>query len=193
MTVDSTEPRLVRIGKIVGCHGIRGEVKLHPHSPEAEWMDVLERVTLRIPGKTPGSVEEKRLDIDDARRHAPHVLVSFDGIETRNQAETLVGAEVYADSSDLEDPGEGEYWADDLIGLTVLDAETGRPRGVVKDLLSSAGGGFLEIKLENEVETIIIPFSDHFFPTVDLAARTVTMKLAGDLLSKPVTLEKLEE
>jgi 16S rRNA processing protein RimM len=182
----------VRIGKIVGCHGIRGELKVRPASDDSDWADSLKAVFLRKKGDD----AEKHLTICGMRRHGPHVLLTFEGFAERTLAEPLLGSDLFADIADLPEPAEEEYWADDLIGLTVVDAETGRKRGVVKDLLSSSGSEFLEIKLEEARETVVIPFIHRFFPDVNLETRTITIDLLNDFLSlasEPVTPDRLEQ
>lgn len=181
----------VRIGKIVGCHGIRGDLKLRPAS-EAEWVGTLREIILQI-GK---NRTEQPYRIQKAWKHGNLVLVHLEGVDTRNAAELLIDATVLASRNDLPEPDEGEYWADQLIGLRVVDAQTGRPRGTVKDLLSSSGQDYLEIQLEDSTETAIIPFQNHFFPEVDLPNGQITVDLLGDFLAisnEPVTLEHLEE
>jgi 16S rRNA processing protein RimM len=182
----------VRIGKIVGCHGIRGELKVRPASEDSAWADSLKAVLL----KKKGEATEKHLNIRSMRRHGPHVLLTLEGFADRTLAEPLLGSDLFANVADLPEPEEDEYWADDLIGLAVVDAETGRKRGVVKDLLSSSGSEFLEIKLEDAHETVVIPFIHRFFPDVDLNAKTITIDLLNEFLSlsnEPVTPDRLEQ
>ncbi|HEY9686845.1 MAG TPA: ribosome maturation factor RimM [Coleofasciculaceae cyanobacterium] len=182
----------VRIGTIVGCHGIRGELKVRPASEDSGWAESLKAVLL----KKKGDATEKHLNISAMRRHGPHVLLTFEGFADRTLAEPLLGSELFADVADLPEPEEDEFWADDLIGLDVVDAETGRKRGIVKDLLSSSGSEFLEIKLEESRETVVIPFIHRFFPDIDLEAKTITIDLLNEFLSlasEPVTPDRLEQ
>ncbi len=190
--VMTTNQRL-RIGKIVGCHGLRGDLKVLPSSHKAEWSDELEEVFLEMPPKTdkkkPGQQEPKKpppdtqiLRIESVRWQGSCVLVRFEGYPDRTAAEPLIGATLYADSDTLPEAEEDEYWVDDLIGLSVIDARTNQKTGVVVDLLSSTGSEFLEIRLDNAADTIVIPFLNHFFPTVDLAAKTVLLNLPDGFL-----------
>lgn len=183
----------VRIGKIVGCHGIRGHLKVRPASDNADWADTVRQLWLRGGKK---QAEEVAVQVAEAKPHGPQILLRLQEYPDRTAAEALIGAEVYALRSDLPVPEEGEYWADDLIGLTVVDAETGRARGMVQDLLSSAGSDFLEIKLEEASDTVVIPFIERFFPEVNLEARTISVDLLSDFLAlatEPVTAERLEQ
>jgi 16S rRNA processing protein RimM len=182
----------VRIGKIVGCHGIRGDVKVRPSSDEADWADSLKHVVL----KHPKTGEPQPMKIQYTRHQGPLVLVHFQGLDDRNQVEPLIGSVLYADMADLPEPDEDEFWVDDLIGLTVVDLQTGRQRGVVKDLLSSAGQDFLEVQLEDSNQTVVIPFLNKFFPEISLENRTISVDLLSDFLSiatEPVTADRLEQ
>lgn len=185
-------PEQVRIGKIVGCHGVRGDLKVRPASEDAEWADSVRQLLL----KNPRTAEEKMLSIQSIRHQGPLIVIRFEGLDSRTAVEPLVGATLYADVSALPEPEPDEFWVDDLIGLTVVDIETGRVRGKVKDLLSSAGSDFLEIQLEDAKQTVVIPFINKFFPEVSLENGTVSIDLLSDFLSisnEPVTAERLEQ
>ena len=181
----------VRIGKIVGCHGIRGDLKVRPAS-DPDWVDELDEIGLQM-GKSQ-TLQSYR--IKKAWTHGQLVLMHLEGVDTRNAAELLVNATLFAKREDLPAPQEGEFWVDQLIGLNVIDVQTGRKRGIIKDLLSSSGQDYLEIQLEDSDQTAIIPFLDHFFPQVDLEKQQVTVDLLGDFLEtqkQPVTDAQLEQ
>jgi 16S rRNA processing protein RimM len=187
----------VRIGKIVGCHGLRGELKVRPASEDATWADSIKEISLTLPktAARPASTDITAT-VESVRFQGPLVVIRLREYPDRTAAEPLVGALLYTNFADLSSPQEDEYWADDLIGLSVIDVQTGRTRGVVKDLLSSAGSDFLEIQLEDSTETAVIPFINQFFPTVDLEKRTIAVDLLGDFLAihtEPVTVDRLKE
>ncbi len=180
----------VRIGKIVGCHGVRGDLKVRPAS-DSDWVGVLKEVALQH-----GKAAPQVLKIKKTWKHGPLILMHLEGIDSRNAAEPLIGALLFADRDALPAPDEDEFWADDLIGLNVLDTETNRKRGVVKDLLSSGGQDYLEIQLEESDQTVVIPFLERFFPIVDLEAGHITIDLLSDFLTMstaPVTADRLEQ
>lgn len=183
------EQKKVRVGKVVGCHGIRGDIKLRPSSEAADW--AVAGATVFLKDK---AGQERPLTIQSARHQGPILILHFREFENRTQVEPIVDSTLFAAVADLKPPEEGEYWVDDLIGLSVLDAETNRVRGKVKDILSSGGTDFLEIQLEGSAETAVIPFNEHFFPTVDLENKTVTVDLLSDFLSPaPVSDHRLEQ
>ncbi len=184
--------KLVRIGKIVGCHGVRGDLKIRPASEDASWAEPGLNITLKH-GKTG---EHQHFVVQSARHQGPLVILHFKELVDRTAAEPYIGSTLFANQDDLPAPDEGEFWADDLIGLTVVDAQNGRKRGVVNDLLSSTGTDFLEIQIEDSEQTVVIPFIEKFFPTVDLEAGTISIDLLSDFLSmstEPVTADRLEQ
>src|SRR5439155_22151648 len=81
--------------------------------------------------------EESQLPIEGVRS-APKgdLLVAFVGIETREDAEGLVGATLSAFREDLQAPNDDEIFQGDLIGLTAFD-ERGAELGKVEELWSS--------------------------------------------------------
>jgi 16S rRNA processing protein RimM len=201
----------VRIGKIVGCHGVRGDLKIRPAS-DAQWVGSLREIILHpakpsSPKNPAQKVSPQKISTQEepaaqsykirkAWFHGNLVLMHLEGVDTRNDAELLVEATLYARRENLPEPAEDEFWADDVIGLSVIDAETGRKRGEVKDLLSSSGQDYLEIKLEESNETVIIPFLNHFFPEVDVEKGELKIDLLSDFLSMstaPVTADRLQQ
>jgi len=148
----------VRIGKIVGCHGIRGDLKVRPAS-DPDWVDDLEQVNLQLGN----SQALQTYRIKNAWQHGQLVLVHLEGVDTRNAAELLINATLFAKREDLPAPQEGQFWVDQLLGLNVIDVQTGRKRGIVKDLLSSSGQDYLEIQLEDSDQTAIVyPNNNNF-------------------------------
>lgn len=186
------QPKQIRIGKIVGCHGVRGDIKVHPASNDAKWTETLHELTM----KNPKTGQIKQISIRTARHQGPLVILHLAGYNNRNLVEPLIGFDLYADMDDLPKPAKDEYWVDDLIGLSVVDTETGRIRGKVKDLLSSCGSDFLEIQLEESTQSVVIPFIDKFFPQVNLKDHTISIDLLSDFLemgNKPVRADQLPQ
>ena len=109
-------------GRIVGTHGVHGEVKVEP------WADgpafLLRFRTVRI--------REKTFEVEQARVHKEQVLMKLAGVDTMDAAAALRGQVVSIDRADaqLED---GAVFIADLIGLPVFadDAEIGKITEVI--------------------------------------------------------------
>jgi 16S rRNA processing protein RimM len=102
-------------GQIVGTHGIRGEVRVQPWCDSAEVLSSL--TTLYYDeGQTPVTVS--------TRPHKNIALMKIDGVDTVQDAAVLRGRILYLNRSDLK-LAEGTYFVQDLIGLQVMDADSG--------------------------------------------------------------------
>jgi len=63
----------------------------------------------------------RELILTSVRRHHGAVLASFEGIEDRDQAAALQGAVLTIGPDDRRPLTDGEFWPDDLQGLSALN------------------------------------------------------------------------
>ena len=91
-----TSSDLVDFGRIVGTHGVRGELKLKPHNPSSPIVATLAVIALT----TAAEDEPRRHALLGARPHGRNWLVRLDGIESLDEAELLVGATVWIEASE---------------------------------------------------------------------------------------------
>ena len=92
------------------------------------------------------------------------------GIGSRPQLEALRGEGVWVDRATAPDLGENEWWADDLVGLTVRDGA--REVGVVERVQALPS---CEVLVVGER---LIPLIADAVRTVDVAAGVVDVDLA---------------
>jgi len=100
---------LLEVGRITKAHGLKGEVTV------LLWSDVEERLD-------PGSVLETDagpLTVFSSQPYQDRHLVRFEGISTRERAETLRGLLLRAMPLDVP----GTLWVNELIGCTVETIE----------------------------------------------------------------------
>lgn len=172
-------PNSLRIGKIVGFYGLQGDVKVRPASEDPDWIHAVSQLQLVWPGKKIMDVKIRK-----AWQHDRLVILRFEEYESRTRVEAFLGAELYAKLEDLPALGPEEYRVDDLIGLKVLDMSTHCEKGIVRDILSSGGGDYLEIRTPHSKQTALVPFNEHFFPKVDLQSQTIYVNKISDFLEE---------
>ncbi len=120
----------VRLGKVVRALGLRGHLGV---AGSEGALGRLGQVWLARPGEEPTQV-----DVTEARPQGRLWAVRIAGVADRTSAERWVGAEVFAERTELGDAGEGRhYWAD-LEGLPVVTA-AGRALGQVTGLYETGG------------------------------------------------------
>jgi 16S rRNA processing protein RimM len=149
--------QVARIGK---PHGIRGEVTV--------------QVLTDAPGDrfVPGTqfvVEPASagpLTVESARWNKDILLLAFEEIETRNEAETLRGAKLFIETEELEDDDDDEGWYEhELVGLDVHvgDLVVGKVSALhtlpVQDLI---------VVTSNEGTEILVPFVEQIVPEVNV-------------------------
>jgi 16S rRNA processing protein RimM len=159
----------LELGYVSRAHGLKGEVAVRPFDPESETLDFVERVLVR-----PRTGPERVLRIESVRPTPKEVLVVFEEVAGRSQAEALVGATVLAFREDLEPPAEDEYFQGDLVGLTAVD-EAGNVLGRVEELWSTGEVPNLVIRAEGR-EELVVPFADDFVSTVDIPGGKLVVK-----------------
>jgi 16S rRNA processing protein RimM len=164
-----TPAPLLEFGYVARAHGIRGEIAIRAFDPGSETLDAVERVRVRT-----RSGEERELRIESLRPTPKEDILAFEGVETREAAEALVGAAVFVYREDLEPPAEGEYFQGDLVGLTAVD-EAGQELGRVAEIWNTGEVPNIVIRAEGKPE-LIVPFADEFVPSVDVPGGKIVIR-----------------
>ncbi len=148
----------VQVARIGKPHGIRGEVTVQvltdaPDDRFVPGMDVVVEPATLGP-----------LTLRSARWNKDILLLGFDQISTRNQAETLRGARLFVDSDEVDDDDDAWY-EHELVGLEarvgseVVGKVIGLSTMAVQDLLL----------IENaDGEEILVPFVTEIVPEVNV-------------------------
>jgi 16S rRNA processing protein RimM len=171
------EQSYLAIGKIVGPHGIRGEVKVEPLTDFAERFAAGGNVFL---GLQTGVTDAAPVTIAAARPHQGRWLVLFSDIKDRNAAEALRDQFVLIPEENAMPLGEHENYAHDLIGLDVVTTD-GLALGKMVEILFTPAND-VYITRGDRGETLI-PATREVILSVDLAAKRMTVALPEGLLA----------
>ncbi len=160
----------VMIGKIVGVHGLKGDLKVRSES------DVFERQLEKTPEVSLyRGTKKERLEVEYVKPYKEIFLVKFKGIDDRSSAEERMGGEIYIGKDEQVPLEEGEFYYHQLIGLRVFD-ENGREIGKVKSVMEQPASHILEVESKSGKE-ILIPFIDQFVKEVDLNDGRIVVSL----------------
>ena len=155
----------LNVGRIGKAHGILGEATIEVRTDEAE-----DRFAI---GAALETDSHGNLTVASVRVHNGILLLGFEGVTTRNQIEELRNELLYCDV-DIDAPGfdEDDYHVLQLIGC-VTELQNGEKFGEVIDVLNLPGQDVLVIKRDGA--EILIPFVHQWVPTVDIAAKRITV------------------
>ena len=155
-------PEFIPVGQVVNAHGIRGEVKVNPIGFDPAFVAFH---TLYI-----GGAETR---VKSSRVHKSTVLLTLPGVEDMDAALALKGRQVSIRCTDAHLP-EGEYFDAELLGLTVLDDDTGEELGKLTRVLNYPAHKVYEVKGSREY--LIPAVRDIFIRRVDLEGETMWVK-----------------
>ena len=142
--------QFIETGRIVGTHGIRGEMRLEVWADSPQFLQGIKKLYLNDNG-------ENGLNVVSARPHKNIVILKIKGVESIEKAEEFRGKIVYLDRNDkpLE---EGRYYIQDLVGCTVLHFETDEKLGELTEVSQTGANDVWHIqKGEKEYLIPVIP------------------------------------
>jgi 16S rRNA processing protein RimM len=164
---------LVSLGLITGAHGIKGEVKLRSFTSDPA------AITTYNPFETSSG---KRIEIVKLRAHCDGFIAVLKGVTDRNSAETLRGTELFIPRERLPETHKGEVYLRDLVGL---EAWHGNKRlGKVLATPNYGAGDLLEVNVDGRADTMLIPFSENFVISTDLAGGKIVVELPEGFLDE---------
>ncbi|MBR5540626.1 MAG: 16S rRNA processing protein RimM [Clostridia bacterium] len=145
------KPIFLEAGKIVGTHGVRGEVRVRPECDSPAMFCTLRTVYFDDAGKR--AVRMK------ARVHKNIALAKLDGVDTVEAAAALRGTLLYLNRRDVK-LEHGRYFICDLIGAQVIDHETGSVYGECTDVTHTGSNDVYHMKTPSGKEILIPAIPD---------------------------------
>ena len=140
-------------GKIVGTHGIKGEVRIEPWCDSPEFVKKFKTLYRDEKG-------EDCFKIVSCRPHGNVAVLKIEGVDTVESAQKLRNTVLYMKRSDVNLP-EGKWFVSELIGCTVLDADdNGICYGKIKDIESYAANDVWYIETPEGREVLIPAIKD---------------------------------
>lgn len=150
--------KFLECGKIINTHGIRGGVKLESWCDTPEDLASLKRIYFQDEnGYFPRKV--KRASV-----FKQFVLLELEGVCDVDSAMRLKGCVVFADREELP-LAEGSFFVADLIGLPVIDAETGVLIGSLCDVSNLGASDIYTVRTDRGEK--MIPAVPEFIKEVD--------------------------
>ncbi len=156
---------LIQLGFVGAPYGVRGWVKLRSHTDPPERL--LDHRSLRIGH---GDIWQN-YRIEASGRSGGALTVKLAGVEDRDQAQALRGAQVCVLRSELPQRDEKDFYRADLIGCEVVNLE-GLGLGTVQHFIETPAQVLMVVR---GVQEYWIPAIPQHLRRVELRARRVVV------------------
>ncbi|HBN26991.1 MAG TPA: 16S rRNA processing protein RimM [Desulfobacteraceae bacterium] len=168
------------VGKIVGAHGIKGNIKAFSYSESVFLYTQVDHIFLI---DTAGI--QKKCKIKWAKLHQGQIiLLSLEGIKTRNAAEALVGTKLFIEKDKIPKIDNGSYYWFDIIGLSVFTKDN-EYKGIIESIIPTGANDVYLVKCPGASggkDEILLPALESVVMEIDLKKGRMTVTLPEGLL-----------
>jgi 16S rRNA processing protein RimM len=167
----------VPVGKIVGAHGLKGNIKVYSYT---ESLSVFNSGSLILLINPQGF--EKSYKIKWVKPHGNLILLSLKGVENRNSVETLMGSVFFIERINLPELEDGSYYWVDIIGISVFTAHD-EYIGLVESIIPTGSNDVFVVRNPNKAHDneTLIPAIESVILKIDLKRKTMRVDLPEGL------------
>jgi len=169
-------------------HGVKGELRLRLFNKSSDILLEQDEVLVRM-----ADGEEHEVSIDHARRADDAILLKLFSVDDRDRADDLRGAHICVRRKEFPAPGEGEFYAVDIVGSEARMKEDGTRLGEVVEIMTYPTVQSIIIRADDKLGDWEVPLSDTFIGTVDTAAKVVEILTLEDLERTPLKKPKVRK
>jgi 16S rRNA processing protein RimM len=163
----------ITVGTIGRAHGVRGELRLHPHGP----VDEIPWETGRFALISPNDIQPVK--IASVRPISDALLIQFADINDRTVAQELTGAHFAMHIDDLPPLAADNAYLFELVGAKAVDAKTQTEIGTITEFLSNGAQRLLAIQQGDK--ELLHPLLEDTIVTIDRAAKIVSINVIPGL------------
>ncbi|MGH1538574.1 MAG: ribosome maturation factor RimM [Gammaproteobacteria bacterium] len=163
----------IQLGAIQGVFGIKGWLKIYSFCRPKE--QILDYSTWQL--KT--SAGSDRYELQEGKAHGNGIVAKLNNINDRNQAETLIRAEIWVDRNEMPSLAEDEFYWFQLEGLEVITMEGGS-LGRLKRMMETGANDVMVVTDDDKHEILIPYIREQVVKQVDLERNTITVDWQKD-------------
>lgn len=161
----------VTLGRVSGVFGVKGWLKVRSYTEPHSNVLTFRAWTLRLEGT------DRAVDVEDGQDHAGAIVAKLRGVDDRDSARSVVGADIVVERERLPPLETGEFYWADLEGCEVRTT-AGLALGCVESMLTTGAHDMLVLPGKPER---LIPFvAGRIVKHVDLAERVIVVDWSPD-------------
>ena len=145
--------------KIINTHGCHGDVKLESWCNTPQILASFKAVYLKK------GDEYIKFKVKKASVFKQFVIASLEGIDDMDRAMEMKGVILYAKRADFK-LKKGEYFIADIIGLDVIEIDTDKKLGTLKEVINRGSSDIYVIDTDSGER--LVPAVDEFVKKVDV-------------------------
>jgi 16S rRNA processing protein RimM len=169
-------PDLIVVGRIGKPQGIKGEVTVQVRTDDPDIRFAAGAVLLTDPA------ERGPLTVAASRWQNGRLMVAFEGVADRNEAELLRETLLQVDARTLPPPEDEDEFHDHVLRGMAAELVGGGRLGEVVDVLHLPHGDVLVVRRDDNGAEVLVPFVKAMVPVVDVAARRLQVEPPEGLL-----------
>lgn len=161
---NSSDNKLVSVGKVVKPHGIKGELKFFLYNEDSNILSLDIKIWFKINSLL------KSFNLLGSKGSGK--IFKLESINNRNDAELLRGKEFFVYRKDLPDLDTGNFYLNDIISFKLFNDE--EEIGLILDVLLLPSANYILVNYNNK--EILVPVLDEYVKFFDFDEQIVIMK-----------------
>lgn len=157
--------KYLEIGRIVGTHGIKGELRVDSWCDTPEFFCKFKTLYLKK-GQEKITVKSKP--------HKRIAIMSVEGLNSIEEADLMRGKILYMDREDVA-LEKDIFFIQDILGISVYDVDTNKEYGKVTDVIKTGANDVYQITNEKK-EEYLIPVIDDVVVEIDTEKAAIYIK-----------------
>lgn len=177
--IENMELEWLNVGKIVNTHGVRGEVRVVSKTdfPEERYKKGSVLYIFKQ-----GQSEPLKVTVASHRQHKQFDLLTFEEINSLNEAEHLKESILKVEKENLGSLDEGEFYFHQIIGCEVYDEED-KLIGQIKEILTPGANDVWVIGRKGKKDALI-PYIPSVVKNIDISSKTVHIEVLEGLIDE---------
>lgn len=161
---------LVPVAKVLGLHGLKGEVRISPLSSFHDFLSQIKIFYIRTP-------QERILEVETFRKGPGYeiFLVKFKDLNYE-KAKEIVNKELYIPIQDLPPPAEEEYYFYQMIGLEVREKTEKKEKfwGKITEVMPV--GEYELLLIKSGKKSFYLPLVEEYVEEIDFKEGIIWVK-----------------
>ncbi len=163
----------LRVGTYANTHGIRGEIKVYPHTDDVTRFSELDSVMLDT---RDGLI---KYDIESVKYFKNMAIIKFSGIDNINDIEKYKGSDIFITRDQAVPLDDDEYFICDIIDADVV-SDDGEKLGTIKEVLQTGANDVYVVERDG-LKDLLIPVIPSCVLDINTSEKRVVVHLIPGL------------